>query len=231
MRTTPSRWVSGTRVSGMYRWKTCCESGSLKPGDTCIKAWNVRIMSPEQISRTSARATCTTTSALRARCRSRLWLSARPPSRRPVLIPTPAYLITGIRPMTMLTKSASPNVNSSTGPSMPISFRRGRPVGFTAIRSRNDPKAKPSPMRGPRKPQPQPLEEHPPRDAPPPRPECRADRQLLAAAFNAHKQQVCYVCARHQKHHGDGTHQYPQNVSHVADHIDRKSTRQNSSHA
>ena len=50
--------------------------GSAKPGDTCIKARKVWIIKPEQISRTRARATCTTTSALRARWRSRPWLEA-----------------------------------------------------------------------------------------------------------------------------------------------------------
>ena len=55
--------------------------GPVKPGCTCRSAWNVRIISPEPISSTSASATCTTTSVLRARCRSRLWLSVRPPCR------------------------------------------------------------------------------------------------------------------------------------------------------
>ena len=43
-------------------------------------SWKVRIMSPELIRRTNASATCTTTSALRARCRSLPSLEARPPS-------------------------------------------------------------------------------------------------------------------------------------------------------
>ena len=81
------------------------EAGSANPGETLASARKVRIMRPEQISRTRARATWTTTSTLRARCRSRLWLRARPPSRRPVLICMPEYLMTGSMPMTTLTKN------------------------------------------------------------------------------------------------------------------------------
>ena len=38
-----------------------------EPGSTCRSAWNVRIIRPELMSSTSASATCTTTSVLRAR--------------------------------------------------------------------------------------------------------------------------------------------------------------------
>ena len=84
------------------------ESGLLKPGFTLVNAWNVRIINPLQISSTSASATCTTTSVLRARCRSRPWLSARPPSRRLLCRLAPANFATGIIPITKLTNTASP---------------------------------------------------------------------------------------------------------------------------
>src|ERR1017187_7336608 len=57
---TRSRCASGIFASGIYKRNVCSASASAKPGSTCIRARKVRIISPEQISRTSARATCTT---------------------------------------------------------------------------------------------------------------------------------------------------------------------------
>ena len=82
------------RVRYLRLWnheaKCLHRAGSTKPGETCISAKKVRIINPEQISSTSASATCTTTSALRVRCRSRPWLCERPPSRRLAFTPVPA---------------------------------------------------------------------------------------------------------------------------------------------
>jgi hypothetical protein len=74
---------SFTCADGMLRLMVSSCSGFVNPGFTCLNAWNVRIISPELMSSTSASATCTTTSVLRARCRSRLALDVRPPPRSP----------------------------------------------------------------------------------------------------------------------------------------------------
>ena len=127
MRTT----LSGTETSasGMVSQKVWTSAGRKNPGSTWVKARNVRIMRPDEISRTSASATWTITSAFRARCRSRLSLSVRPPSRRPVPRCTPACFKTGTEPNKRLAMSATPRVKSNTGASMSISPRRGRPAG------------------------------------------------------------------------------------------------------
>src|SRR6266704_2395990 len=57
--------------------KVCNAAGSANPGLTLVRARKVRIIKPEQINKTSARATWTTTRTLRARCCSLLWLSAK----------------------------------------------------------------------------------------------------------------------------------------------------------
>ena len=67
------------------------------PGTTPRSARNVRIISPELTSSTSASATCATTSPLRVRCRSRLSLAPRAPASIPDSC-RPAYLNAGISP-------------------------------------------------------------------------------------------------------------------------------------
>jgi hypothetical protein len=58
---------SGTCVRGIEIRSVCSSSGRVNPGCTRFSAWNVRIMRPDPTSSTSASATCTTTSVLRAR--------------------------------------------------------------------------------------------------------------------------------------------------------------------
>src|SRR5205823_3341230 len=84
------------------------------------KARKVRIMSPKLMSRTSASATCTTTSTLRDRCRWRLSLVDRPPSRNPVPTCLPPYFSTGMEPNSRLATSDMARVKSTTGPSTPM---------------------------------------------------------------------------------------------------------------
>ena len=137
MRTTRSG--SLTCVSGIEMRKVCNSTGRANPTLTWVRARKVRIIKPEQIKRTSASATCTTTSTLRARCCSLLWLTPRPPSRIPVLRRTPAYLKIGTQQTSRLARIVTNNVNNRTGPSIPISRMRGSPEGATARRMRNVP--------------------------------------------------------------------------------------------
>src|SRR5437762_10197764 len=60
VRTTCS--FSLTMVLGIEMRKVCKEAGPENPGLTLVRARKVRIIRPEQIRRTSARATCTTRS-------------------------------------------------------------------------------------------------------------------------------------------------------------------------
>ena len=150
MRTTITG--SFTCDDGMEIRSVWTSSGRVKPGCTCLSAWNDRIISPELTSSTSASATWTTTSVLRARCRSLLALSVRPPPRSEAPTCGPAYLITGIDPKSNPATSEMPSVNSSTTPSIPISSSRGRFVGASVTSSRSAPYASPSPTRPPHTP-------------------------------------------------------------------------------
>ena len=42
---------------------------------------------------------------------------------------------------------------------------------------------------------------------------------LLTTAFDAHQQQISYICTRYQQNDGDGSHQDPKHIADVADHI------------
>ncbi len=139
-------------VSGMEIRKVCNSAARANPGFTFVNALNVRIISPEQINSTSASATCTTTNTLRARCCSRLWLSDRPPSRIPVLNCDPACLNTGMLPNNTLASAETTSVNSSTLPSIPISWMRGIPCGAIATNTRNAAYASPNPNKPPMNP-------------------------------------------------------------------------------
>ena len=197
----------------------CMVSGAVNPGGTCINARKVRIISPEQINKTSANATCKITRALRARCRSRLWLSARPPSRRPVFTRPPAYLRIGMEPIRRLVKSASANVKSKTGKSMPISWMRGRPVGAEATRICRASSANSQSKKAAQHAQNDAFKQQVRRDSPRSRAQCCAHGQFLTAAFHAHQQQIRDVGASHQQNDGDGSHQHPQNAAYIADHV------------
>ena len=109
-------------------------SGLVKPGSTSCRAWNVRIISPAPTSSTSAIATCATTRTPRARCRSRLSLSERPPARRLREIREPAYRNAGSRPNKMPEQSETASANPSARASSAISSRRGRFPGPIARR-------------------------------------------------------------------------------------------------
>ena len=111
-------------------------SGRTKPGWTFLRAWKVRIMSPELINRTNASAIWETASALRARCRSLPSLNDRPPSLRADDRSGFPYLKTGTRPKRRPASIEIPAVNKSTAGSMDISSSRGILAGLIAIRSR-----------------------------------------------------------------------------------------------
>ena len=106
--------------SGMKRRSVWRCSGSLNPGVTCLRAWNVRIISPELTRSTRASATWMTTSVLRARRRSRLSLSARPPARSVAVTCSPAWRSAGMMPNSNPAPSEMTSVNSRTVPSMAI---------------------------------------------------------------------------------------------------------------
>ena len=56
-------------------------------------------------------------------------------------------------------------------------------------------------------------------DAPPARAQSGANRQLLAAAFDANQQQVGNVGAGDQQNQDDRSHQHPQHFAYIPDHI------------
>ena len=60
-------------------------------------------------------------------------------------MPAPAYLKTGTEPKSRLAANDTASAKSTIRPSMPISWRRGRPVGAMATRARNAPYASPRP--------------------------------------------------------------------------------------
>ena len=95
-------------------------SARVNPGSTCLSAWNVRIIRPEPISSINASATCTTTSVLRARRRSLLSLSERPPARNVVLRCNPACLNAGMMPNSKPATREMTMANNRTVPSIAI---------------------------------------------------------------------------------------------------------------
>src|SRR5205814_2721679 len=112
----------------------------------------VRIISPALTSSTSASATCTTTSVLRARWRSRLALDDRPPPRRPAATSAPAYFTTGIVPKSRPAAIEIASVKRSTVASIEMSSSRGRLPGASAISTRTAPYATASPTAPPTRP-------------------------------------------------------------------------------
>ena len=94
----PQRGVVGATARGSTRRSVCSEAGLRKPGWTWRIDWKVRIINPEPIRRTSARATWTIVSVLRVTLRSRPALELRPPPRSvPATAPLPC-LSTGMAP-------------------------------------------------------------------------------------------------------------------------------------
>ena len=87
-----------TSEAGIDTRSVSTSSGRVKPGSTCRIAWNVRIISPDATSSTTASAISTTTSVLRARWRARPALDSRPPSFSAPASCGVANLRTGISP-------------------------------------------------------------------------------------------------------------------------------------
>ena len=86
-------------------------SGCVNPGSTVRMDWNVRIINPALTRSTSAIATCTTTSTLRTRWRSRLTLAVRPMLPSAAEIRGPVYFSAGISPNNTLDNSERTAVN------------------------------------------------------------------------------------------------------------------------
>jgi len=102
--------------------------GSVKPGSTLRSAPNVRIISTALTTRTSASATCTTTSTLRALARSRPALAPRDAPSAPASVCTACFSAV-TDPKTTVEPSAMAAVNNSTGGYTAISLKRGRLLG------------------------------------------------------------------------------------------------------
>ena len=111
-------------------------SGCVNPGSTVRMDWNVRIIKPALTRSTSAIATCTTTIALRTRCRSRLTLVVRPRLPSAAAIRGAVYFTAGINPNNTLDSSDRLAANANVRASTAISLRRGRFGGPIASSTR-----------------------------------------------------------------------------------------------
>ena len=180
-------------------------------------ATNVRIIRPDATSRTSASATCTTTSALRVRCRSRLVLAPRaaPTIGAPCCA---ACFNAGIAPNSRLENSETTMANATTRGSSEMSSTRGNVVGAVAddhfeagIRERHAQRAADEREH-------QAFDQH------------LSARCLLVARRAPSARQTpdagCRICtsmqigdvgARDEQHHSDRRHQDPQHVADAAD--------------
>ena len=106
--------VSSATAGGIDTRSVSTCAGSVKPGSTWRIAWKVRIIRPEATSRTTASATSTTTSVLRARCRALPALDERPPSFKRRASCGLANLRTGKSPNSSPATSEITTVNAST---------------------------------------------------------------------------------------------------------------------
>ena len=102
---------------------------------------------------------------------------------------------------------------------MPISWRRGRPVGAAATSTRSAAKARANPITPPVTPRTALSNRQPHRDVGASGAESRTNGQFLSAAFNPHQQQIGDVGAGNQQHHHNRSHEDPENISYIANYI------------
>ena len=95
-----------------------------KPGSTCCSFAKLRSINPAPIRRRNDTATCATISKLLIRCLPRPITDCAPPSFKPPTTVSRAASA-GAVPDSMLVRTATPSVNSSTGASRRISRARG----------------------------------------------------------------------------------------------------------
>ena len=205
-------------VSGMDRRNVCSDSGWVKPGSTCRSALNVRIINPAPTSRTSASATCRTTSVLRARCRSRLSVRLRPAARSVSATRGP-----GVLERRNQAERHAGGDRDERGEGERPAVERDLIHAREIRRRERDEHAEPAPRQGEARDaaedaERRALDQQFAHELGPAGAERRADRQLVLPAVGPHQQQVGDVRARDEQHQADRAHQHPQHRRDLSDH-------------